>query len=153
MTLALAPAPAPTPGALLPLVGTSDFNAELGRLLDTLDAAQLFAVESMCLRRQSAKYTARLLTVLRRRARQIVAEGETDSRWPVVAVTFGTWGWDNGIFWKEYEVALRHLDGTVSRVDLGYDDVSGLLADLAGTDRPDHGDRLTVDLRTGTVLQ
>lgn len=124
MSLALAPAPAPTPGALLPLVGTLDFDAEWGRLL----------------------------TVLRWRARQIVADGETDSRWPVVAVTFGTWDWDNGIFWKEYEVALRHLDGTVSHVDLGYDDVSGLLADLAGTDRPDHGDRLTVDLRTGTVL-
>jgi hypothetical protein len=144
---------APTPAALVPLIGTTDFDAELARLLDSLTAAQLNDIEIACLRRQSARYAAQLVSVLRHRTREVVAAHETDSRWPVIAVSFDTWEWDNGWFWCEYSADVRHLDGTVSTVDLAFDDVSGLLADLAGTDHPFKGDTLTVDLLTGDVTQ
>ncbi|MET9779279.1 hypothetical protein ABZ023_34405 [Streptomyces sp. NPDC006367] len=146
-------APAPSPAALVSLVGTADFDAELARLLDTLDASQLNDIEIACVRRQSARYADQLVTVLRRRAREVVAARETDSRWPVVSVAFGAWEWENGWFWCEYSAELRHLDGTVSTVDLAFDDVSEVLADLAATDRPERGETLTVDLRTGSVTQ
>jgi hypothetical protein len=146
-------APAPSPATLVPLVGTTDFDAELARLLDTLDAAQLNAIEIACLQRQSAVYAAKLVTALQHRTREVVTAKETDSRWPVVSVSFDTWECENGWFWCEYSAELRHLDGTVSTVDLAFDDVSGLLSDLAGTDRPYAGDTLTVDLLTGDVTQ
>ncbi|MEU4080382.1 hypothetical protein [Streptomyces venezuelae] len=146
-------APAPSPAALVPLVGTADFDAELARLLDTLDASQLNDIEIACVRRQSAHFADRLVTVLRHRAREVVAARETDSRWPVVSIEFGSWDWENGWFWCEYSAELRHLDGTVSTVDLAFDDVSEVLADLAATDRPQSGETLTVDLRTGSVTQ
>ncbi|MCX4826550.1 hypothetical protein OG883_43720 [Streptomyces sp. NBC_01142] len=145
--------PAPSPAALVPLVGTTDFDAELARLLDTLDASQLNDIEIACVRRQSAHYADKLVTALRHRTREVVANKETDSRWPVVAVALDTWEWENGWFWCEYSAELRHLDGTVSTVDLAFDDVSELLADLAGTDQPLNGDTLTVDLLTGDVTQ
>ncbi|MFF9785692.1 hypothetical protein [Streptomyces nigrescens] len=121
--------------------------------MDSLDAAQLNVIEVACVRRQSAYYAAQLVTALRNRTREVVAAKETDSRWPAVAVSFDTWEWENGWFWCECSAELRHLDGTVSVVDLAFDDVSGLLADLAGTDRPSAGDSLTIDLRTGEVTQ
>ena len=150
----MSPAPVPsappsTPAPLLPFVGTPEFDAELARFLDSLDVAQLYAVETMCTQRQVAKYQAQLLTALRRRARQVVAEGETASRWPVVALTFGTSVCDNAVFWDEYNVEARHLDGTLSTVDLHFEDVCGVLADLSTALRPDDTDSIVVHLRTG----
>ncbi|WP_329020501.1 hypothetical protein [Streptomyces sp. NBC_01601] len=144
---------APSPAALVPLVGTTDFDAELNRLLDSLDAEQLNGIEIACVRRLSARYATKLVSVLRSRTREMMAARETDSRWPVIAVSFDTWEWDNGWFWCEYSAELRHLDGTVSTVDLAFDDVSELLADLAYTDHPIKGDTLTVDLLTGDITQ
>ncbi|MER6126558.1 hypothetical protein ABT173_28865 [Streptomyces sp. NPDC001795] len=138
-----------TPAALLPLVDTPEFDAELSRFLDSLDVAQLYAVETLCMQRQVAKYEAQLLTALRRRAREVVAEGETASRWPVVTLTFGTSVYDNGVFWDECTVEARHLDGTLSTVDLYYEDVCGVLADLSSALRPDGTDSIVVQLRTG----
>lgn len=146
MSLALVP---PALATVLPLVGTPEFNAELARLLDSLDVAQLYAVETMCTQRQVAKYEAQLLTALRRRARQVVAEGETASRWPVVTLIFGTSVYENGVFWDEYSVEARHLDGTLSTVDLHFDDVCGVLADLSSAQRPDATDSIVVQLRSG----
>jgi hypothetical protein len=146
LSLALVP---PASAAVLPLVGTPEFDAELARLLDSLDVAQLYAVETMCTQRQIAKYEAQLLTALRRRARQVVAEGETASRWPVVTLTFGTSVYENGVFWDEYSVEARHLDGTLSTVDLHFEDVCGVLADLSSAQRPDATDSIVVQLRTG----
>ncbi|MEW1760407.1 hypothetical protein AB0393_28335 [Streptomyces cyaneofuscatus] len=141
---------APSPAALAPLVGTTDFDTELARFLDTLTAVQLNDIEIACLQRQSAYYSAKLVTALRHRTREVVAARETDSRWPAVGVVFGTCEWENGCFW-ETTGQVRHLDGTRSTVDLDFDEVSGLLADLSGTERPCSGDRLRVDLRTGEV--
>ncbi|TLQ39281.1 hypothetical protein [Streptomyces marianii] len=145
------PAPVLSPGALVPLVGTADFDTELARLLDTLTAEQLNDVETACLRRQSAHFSERLVTALRHRAREVLTAREAASRWPVIAVTFTTWDWDNGWFWCEYSARARHMDGTVSTVDFDFDDVTEALADLAATDRPGRGDNLTVDLLTGDV--
>ncbi|GAA3710097.1 hypothetical protein ACRWOO_28510 [Streptomyces sp. NEAU-PBA10] len=146
-------APAPSPAALVPLVGTTDFDAELARLLDTLDASQLNDIEIACVRRQNAHFAAKLVTVLRHRTREVVAAKEADSRWPVVSVSFDTWQWENGWFWCEYSAEARHLDGTVSTIDLAFDDVSELLADLASTDHLLGDETLTVDLLTGDVTQ
>ncbi|MER0477198.1 hypothetical protein ABR737_02290 [Streptomyces sp. Edi2] len=140
----------PSPAGLAPLVGTTDFDAELGRLLDTLTAAQLYDIETACVERQRAHYGRRLVDVLRHRTREVVAARETDSRWPVVGVVFGTCEWENGWFW-ETTGQVRHLDGTRSIVDLDFDDVGGLLADLSGTERLCGGERLRIDLRTGDV--
>ncbi|MGW1002227.1 hypothetical protein ACWDBD_20390 [Streptomyces sp. NPDC001118] len=150
MSLALVTSTAPsTPAALPPLVDAPEFDAELARFLDSLDVAQLYAVETMCMQRQVAKYETQLLTALRRRAREVVAEGETASRWPVVTLTFGTGAYDNGVFWDEYSVEARHLDGSLSTVDLDFEDVCGVLADLSSALRPDGTDSIVVQLRTG----
>ncbi|MFG2210551.1 hypothetical protein [Streptomyces sp. NPDC048638] len=138
------------PSALAPLVGTTDFDTELGRLLDTLTTAQLYDIETACVERQRTYYGRKLVTALRLRTRELVADRETDSRWPVVGVVFGTCEWENGVFW-ETTGEVRHLDGTRSFVDLDFEDVSGLLADLSGTERPCGGERLRVDLLTGDV--
>ncbi|MFJ4700560.1 hypothetical protein ACIP5N_21725 [Streptomyces sp. NPDC088768] len=144
-------APAPSPAALAPLVGTADFDAELALLLDTLNASQLNDIQIACARRQRAHYADQLVTLLRHSVREVVAGRETPSRWPVVSINFDSWEWENGWFWCESSAELRHLDGTVSTVDLAFDDVSEALADLASTDQPQSGDTLTVDLRTGSV--
>ncbi|WP_189971390.1 hypothetical protein [Streptomyces violascens] len=147
----MSPSPTgPAPAGPAPLVGTMDLDAELGRLLDSLTAAQLYDIEIACVQRQSAHYGRQLVTALRHRTREVVAARETDSRWPVVGVVFGTCEWDNGWFWEPTGL-VRHLDGTRSNVDLDFDDVSGLLADLSGTERLCGGERLRVDLLTGDV--
>jgi hypothetical protein len=142
--------------APLDLPSTTDpqFEERLCRFLDSLDTPWLHRVEAMSISRQVPRYEERLLGLLRAGAHRALADGLLESPWPVAEVRFDSSAYDNGTFWDDYSVDFVHFDGTVTTLDLDDLDadeqaLSGVLADHASTVRPDYGDTLRIDLRTG----
>jgi hypothetical protein len=138
----------------LPSTLDPQFEERLCRFLDSLDTSWLHRVEAMSISRQVPRYQARLLGLLRAGAHRALVDGLLESPWPVAEVRFDSSVYDNGTFWDDYSVDFVHFDGTVTTLDLDdldvdEQDLTGVLADHASTVRPDYGDTLTIDLRTG----
>ncbi|MDX3694883.1 hypothetical protein PV726_32020 [Streptomyces europaeiscabiei] len=138
----------------LPSTNDPQFEEHLCRFLDSLDTSWLHRVEAMSISRQVPRYEERLLGLLRTGAYRALVDGLLESPWPVADVRFGSSVYDNGTFWDDYSVDLVHFDGTVTTLDLDdldvdEQDLPGVLADHASTVRPDDGDTLTINLRTG----